>query len=182
MADEADVRREWVRRVLGVTFDVEPGSEADGLDDLGLDDDDEVEAEELEDISATPAPPRLRIPTRPLLPIWISKKEELDGAIDRLQRALRDDGDEGLLRIAEYGLYKVTEGNSVRLMAALREADTAKSTEAVAKANAAVAAFRSFLASSPGVDIIENNPVDVAVPVRKTLGEALDELSGAMAG
>ncbi len=182
MADAADERRDWVRRVLGVALGDDSASETDALDDLGLDDDDEVEAEELEDIGATPEPPRLRVPTQPLLPIWIAKKEELDGDIDRLQRALRDDGDEGLLRISEYGLYKVTEGNSVRLMAALREADAAKSNEAVAKAYAAVAAFRTFLASSPGVDIIENNPVDVPVPVRETLHAALDELSSAMAG
>lgn len=182
MADAADDRRDWVRRVLGVTLGDASGAETDVIEELGLDDDDEVEAEELEAISGTPEPPRLRVPTQKLLPIWIAKKEELDGAIDRLQRALRDDGDEGLLRIAEYGLYKVTEGNSVRLMAALREVDATKSNEAVAKAYAAVAAFRTFLASSSGVDIIENNPVDVPVPVRETLRAALDELSSAVAG
>jgi hypothetical protein len=181
MAGGTDEQREWVRRVLGIDFGIEAEEDEDDTDEPDLADDD-FEAEELEEVSVGPHKPSLSVPKQSLLPIWIAAKEDLDGDIDKLQRALRDDGDEGLLRIAEYGLHKVTDVNSVRLMVALREADSVKSSEAVAKAYDAVQAFRSFLASSSGVEIIEDNPVDVDVPVRKKLGTALEQLAGAMEG
>ena len=121
-------------------------------------------------------------PSVPLLPIWVDAKEELDGDIDKLQRALRDDGDEELSAIADYGLHGVTNGQSVRLMAALRDADSQKSNEALATAADAVQAFRDFLGASPGISVIEENPFDLKVPVRAKLGGALDEISKAMRG
>jgi len=148
---------QWMERVFGVSF--------------GTDTPDEDEDR-----------PPLSAPSRPLLPIWVAAKEALDSDIDKLQRALREDGDEGLLQIAEYGLHKVTNGQSVKLMAALREADSAKTDKAVTAAYDAVQSFRNFLASSPGVDVIEDNPLDVNVPVRAKLGAALDQLARAMQG
>lgn len=172
MAGGTDEQRIWVAHVLDIDFGDDDGIEPE---------DEEMEAEEFEEISSGPDKPALSVPRTPLLPIWIEAKEDLDTDIDTLQRKLRADGDEGLLRIAEYGLHKVTEGNSVRLMAALRDADSAKSPEAVAKAYDAVQAFRTFL-TTPGVDVIEDNPVDVDVPVRRKLGKALDQLTSAMQG
>jgi hypothetical protein len=161
MAGPTDEQRAWVQRVLGIGFDAE--------DD-----------EDLADIAEDTQTPPLAIPGQPLMPLWVAAKEDLDGDIDTLQRALRADGDEGLLQIAEYGLHRVTEGNSVKLMAALRDADSLKTEDAVATAYDAVRAFQTFLAASPGVDIIEDNPVDVNVPVRAKLGAALDQLARAM--
>jgi hypothetical protein len=148
---------QWIERILGIS--------------LGTDTADEDEDR-----------PPLSVPNQPLLPIWVAAKEDLDSDINKLQRALRQDGDEGLLQIAEYGLHKVTQGQSVRLIAALREADSAKTGEAVTTAYDAVQSFRNFLASSPGVDVIEDNPLDVNVPVRAKLGAALDQLARAMQG
>jgi hypothetical protein len=171
MTNATNEQRAWIQRVLGLSF-AAMGTDEDETEDF------EIEDHEIEDISTEPEKPQLlSIPKQPLLPIWVAAKVDLDGDIDKLQRALREDGDEGLLQIAEYGLHKVTEGNSVKLMVALRDADSAKNEKAIAKVYDAIQAFRAFLTNSESVDIIEDNPVDVYVPVRAKLGAALDQLA-----
>ncbi|HSI59447.1 MAG TPA: hypothetical protein VLA16_17930 [Ideonella sp.] len=113
---------------------------------------------------------------RPMLsPIWMEAKEEVDAGISRLQDALRQTADDDLLQIAEYGLYGATQGESVKLMAALRVADGG-SDEGLAKVLDAVSDYRDFLDGAPIVELIEDNPFGVKVPLRRTLGAALDEL------
>src|SRR5271166_1512601 len=121
MSNATDEQRAWMQRVFALDLGVEVDEEPDEGPEV------ETEEYEIEDVSVGPQkPPPLSVPKQTLLPIWVAAKEDLDGDIDKLQRALREDGDEGLLQIAEYGLHKVTEGNSVTLMAALRDADSAK--------------------------------------------------------
>jgi hypothetical protein len=119
-------------------------------------------------------------PRPKLLPIWMDAKERVDSGIEKLQHALRDADDEDLAQIAEFGLYGATEGETVRLMAALREADTG-ADGALDKLREAVSDYRDFLEGAPIVDLIEDNPFGVAVPLRHTLGAALDELERAAA-
>jgi hypothetical protein len=113
----------------------------------------------------------------PLMPIWLAAKEEVDTGIGKLQDALRQSDDEDLHAIAEFGLYGATRGQTVQLMAALTDADKSHSPEALAKVVNAVDDFRDFLDGAPIVDLIENNPFGVAVPMRQTLGAALAELA-----
>jgi hypothetical protein len=115
-------------------------------------------------------------PRTPLLPIWVAAKEEADAGISRLQDALRGREDEDLDAIAEYGLHGATTGQAVQLMVALREADAKTSPETLAKVVDAVDDFRDFLDGAPIVDLIEDNPFGIHVPLRATLGPALDEL------
>ncbi len=117
-----------------------------------------------------------------LLPLWVAAKDAADADIDKLQRALRQDGDEYLRDIAEFGLNGATERRSVGLMVALREVDATPSAETRAKAADAVDSFRDFLAGAPIIELIEDNPFGVAVPMRATLGGALDEISRALGG
>lgn len=112
----------------------------------------------------------------PLLPIWLEAKEQADQGIGRLQDTLRQVDDEDLNTIVDYGLYGATTGQSVKLMAALRDADHEGSPEALANVLRAVDAFRDFLAGAPIVDLIEENEFGVNVPLRQTLGAALDQL------
>lgn len=114
-------------------------------------------------------------PRPKLSPIWMEAKEEVDAGISRLQDALRQTADDDLLQIAEYGLYGATQGESVKLMAALRVADGG-SDEGLAKVLDAVSDYRDFLDGAPIVELIEDNPFGVKVPLRRTLGAALDEL------
>jgi hypothetical protein len=118
----------------------------------------------------------------PLLPIWTEAKEKADSGITKLQNALRERKDEDLDAIAEYGLYGATTGQSVTLMAALREADATGAPEAYEKVCDAVEDFRDFLEGAPIVDLIEGNPFGVSVPLRATLGPALAELEKRAAG
>ena len=118
----------------------------------------------------------------PVLPIWTDAKEDLDADIEKLQQALKASGDEDLRDIAEFGLHGVTRNQSVRLVAALRDADSAKSGEAIAKAYDAAKSFLDFLAASPGVDVIEQNPLGIPVPMRAKLGAALNQIMHTLEG
>lgn len=115
-------------------------------------------------------------PRPKLLPLWIDAKEDVDAGIGNLQAALKATQDEDLLQIVEYGLYGATTGQAVRLMAALRDADASNDPAALKKLSGAVASYREFLAGAPIVDLIEDNPFGVTVPLRRVLGGALDEL------
>jgi hypothetical protein len=141
MEDDAS-KREWIRRVLGVSVSTP---------------------------TATPGP------RAKLLPIWIDAKEEVDAGIAKLQNALRATGDQDLEQIAKFGLYGATEGESVQLMVALREADSGQA-DALKKVVAAVHDYQAFLDGAVIVDLIEDNPFGVEVPLRKRLGAALSEL------
>ncbi len=147
MADET-AKQDWVLRVLGV--DIAAGAPGTG--------------------GAAPTGPRPR-----LTPIWIDAKEEVDAGISQLQNALRNTGDEDLEQISEFGLFGASSGENVALLTALREADSG-AEDGLEKVRDAVADYEDFLAGAPIIDLIENNPFCVAVPLRKTLGAALKEL------
>ena len=116
-------------------------------------------------------------PKGPLLPIWVAAKESADDGIGKLQDALRGQDDDDLNTIVEFGLYGATTGQAVKLMAALRNADAQPSPGTYSKVADAVEDFRDFLDGAPIVDLIEENPFGVAVPLRRTLLPALDELA-----
>lgn len=119
---------------------------------------------------ATPGGPRPK-----LLPIWMEAKETVDAGIDKLQSALRAEADEDLEQIAEFGLFGASEGENVRLMVALREADGGN-PKGLEKVLDAVEDYEAFLDGAPIIDLIEDNPFGVKVPLRQTLGAALKEL------
>jgi hypothetical protein len=111
-----------------------------------------------------------------LMPIWQQAKETVDAGLGRLQNAFRKTGDEDLVMIADYGLYGVTQGQNVKLMAAIMDADSTKSPAALKKLAKAAQSYRAFLDGAPVVDLIEKNPFGVSVGMRQTLGAALTEL------
>jgi hypothetical protein len=155
MGADMPAREDWIRRVLGV--ELSKGR-------LGA-------AAPVRAARNVPAKPRA-----PLMPIWVKAKEEVDVGIGRLQNVLRgfDDGD--LNAITEFGLYGVTDRANVRLMTALTEADLGASPEALRRVVDAVGEFRAFLDVAPIVELLENNPFGVQVPMRRTLEAALAEL------
>lgn len=118
----------------------------------------------------------------PILPVWLDAKDRVDGAIGKLQSALRDFRDPDLDRIAEMGLNGVTGRASVGLMVALREADAPGAGDGQRrKLAAAVAAYRAFLTESPVIKLIDANPFGVSVAVEATLGGALDAIDRRLA-
>jgi hypothetical protein len=125
-----------------------------------------------------PPPPAAARKRPALLPVWVAAKDRVDGAIGKLQDELRSREDEALDAIVNFGLYGVTTGQSVALMAALRDADAAGTPEAYAKAVDAVVDFREYLEGAPIVGLLENNPF-APVPLRATLNPVLAALQKA---
>ena len=133
MADEAE-KRAWIQKVLGI--------------DVGA--------------TGSGAPQQEWRPPQPPLPIFMDAKEEVDVEIDRLQRKLREYEDEDLDQIVEFGLFGATQGETVGLIAALREAE--RGGEAARKrVIGAVQDYQDFLAGAPIVALMEDNPFGVSV-------------------
>ncbi|HWE73532.1 MAG TPA: hypothetical protein VG328_10270 [Stellaceae bacterium] len=137
-----------------------------------------IETGEEDEDEEDEAPPQLKAPTKPLLPIWVEAKEAADAEIGKLQEKLRASGDEDLEQIAEYGLYGATTGQAVKLMAALRDADNSKSPDALKKLYVAVNSYADYMdgAGSEMFDLIEQNEFH-GVPLRKILGPALNAIT-----
>lgn len=114
-------------------------------------------------------------PSKPLLPIFVQAKESVDEGIGKLQDKLREAEDEDLDQIVEFGLYGATTGQTVELMAALRDAERG-GEKARKRLVDAVHDYQDFLDGASIVDLIETNPFGVSVPLRQTLGAALDQL------
>ncbi|HEY1504381.1 MAG TPA: hypothetical protein VGF92_08785 [Stellaceae bacterium] len=129
------------------------------------------------------APSHLKVPSKPLLPIWVQAKEQADAEIGKLQEKLRAVGDEDLTQIAEYGLYGATTGQAAKLMAALRDADSSKSPDALKKLYVAANSYADYMdgAGSDLFDLIEQNEFH-AVRLRSILGPALAAITKELAG
>lgn len=121
-------------------------------------------------------------PRPKLTPIFLEAKDTVDVSIRKLQDKLREEDDDDLNQIVEYGLFGATEGQTVRLMAALREWDGGVAG-AEKPLQEAIEAYQDYLDSSaPILDLLEDNEWKVVVPVRTEIGKALDKMARAMAG
>lgn len=119
--------------------------------------------------------------------IWLDARAEVGADIRMLQAELYAYDDPNLERIADQGLDGVTEGNNVRLMAALttyNAAVRAGDDDARRKAAAAVVAsadtFSAFLASDPIIALCEDNPFGKAVSIVAPLEAALKDIRTAV--
>ena len=103
--------------------------------------------------------------------------------ISKLQGALRGTGHPALVALADKGFAGITGRLQVGLQAALMDVDgvgPAERPKAVAKAVAAVEAFKATLASDPVIGVLEENPFGVAVTLRGDIGAALDTIRQAL--
>jgi hypothetical protein len=127
----------------------------------------------------------------PPIPEWqaLSKAYEdasarVDAQLLKLQKALKDDPDEQLRAVGEYGLNGVTGNFKVPLQAALIELKSATGEgrrKAIARAYKAVADFRGHIESDEGVAVCDDNPYDIPVGIQSTLGAALARMEPALA-
>ncbi len=114
---------------------------------------------------------------------WNDAIEAVDAQIERLAQALRATGVPVLQEISNAGLNGVTGNHKVPLMAALMEIGPGSPetlAKSGAKALAAVRAFRSHIESDKRIAACDDNPLDIPVAVRATLGPALAELDQAL--
>lgn len=114
------------------------------------------------------------------LKIWRDAKESIDGNLSKLQTALKGIDHPVLARIAELGLNGATEGNQTAMMKALLELNNAPANgreNAVAELSKQVASYQIFLDSDPVIDLVENNPFGIDVPIQAQLGSALKKIA-----
>jgi len=115
---------------------------------------------------------------------WEAANKDSSAQIEKLQKALRESGDEDLAEIAEFGLNGVTGNFKVRLMAAIVAMDSAnaEARAGIAKRAASiVSGFRSHIDTHPQVKACDENPLGVPVNIRSSIGGALTELSKVLA-
>lgn len=150
----------WVERVLGVTL-------GRGQSDTGV----------------QPNPgPRKRLPAAELLALFRDAKEDVDAGLSKLQAELRATGDEDLVRIADYGMFGMTNGEGVGLIKTLMDlrGTTPDKQEALSKTvRDAATAYKSAVFKHVLVDLVDENPFGVDVGIKAKLGPALDTIARA---
>jgi hypothetical protein len=153
MADDAAAKRAWIANVLDVSF---------------------VESPPQDMRSFTAA-------WRDAVDAWRDASEEGDGQISALALVLRRSGDVELEEIADYGLNGMTGNFKVRLLAAIHDAGrTGPDARQAAKLGTIVHGFRSHLDTDERILGCDENPFGIAVSLRRTLGNALDQIEAAL--
>jgi hypothetical protein len=115
---------------------------------------------------------------------WRDALDGVDAQIAKLQVALRAQNDPELTRIADHGLNGVTGNFKVPLMAAVMDIDAARGEalrKAAQKGSRAARAFAKYLATEETVRVTDDNPFDVPVTIRSSLGKALRDIDAALA-
>lgn len=110
---------------------------------------------------------------------WWAAIDAVDDQIRELGNALRATSDEELHEIAEFGLNAVTGNFRSPVARAVRELDVAMDeylSLAAQQLTTAVSAFRQHVNSSDEIMACDENPFNVKVTIRSTLGQAFDDL------
>jgi hypothetical protein len=114
---------------------------------------------------------------------WRTAIEAVDAQISQLQAAMKSSGFPELSSIADAGLNGATGNHKVPVLAAVRDIDSSAGParlRAILKARPAVEAFRRHIDTDELVAVCDDNPFEVPVTIRRTLGPALDGLSAAL--
>src|SRR5207253_881874 len=91
-----------------------------------------------------------------MLTLFRDAKDDVDAGLNNLRGALLDTGDEDMARIAEFGLYGMTEGGGVGMMKALFDLRNAgpDTRDSLAKAaRDAAAAYKQAIFTDKSVDL-----------------------------
>jgi hypothetical protein len=110
---------------------------------------------------------------------WDAATEAVDAQLNQLQAGFRTSGHPTLLRVAEFGLNGITGKLKVGLRTAMLEFEQAgedKRAAAARKLAATVTSFKGFVSSDEAIQLLDENPLNVAVTIRQSLGRALDQL------
>lgn len=149
---ETDVKSEWVGRVLGVQVPGPSGSQ----DSPGAFDWPSIRSD------------------------FEAASDAVDKQIAALQSALKQSDEDVLQEIAQFGMNGITGNHKVRLMAAIMEIGGGDG-ESVAKAGPMVVKiaqeFKQYLDSDERVEVCDDNPFNVPVSIRATLGGALGRMA-----
>jgi len=115
---------------------------------------------------------------------WTAAIETVDAQIAKLQALLRDQADEDLAEIAEFGLPSLTGDFKAPMMAALMDVDRAASDglpRSARRARSLAMSFAEYLDEAETVAVTDDNDFGVTVTIRKTIGGALRQIEQALA-
>jgi hypothetical protein len=115
---------------------------------------------------------------------WTEAIETVDGQIAKLQAALRNEPDEDLAAIAEFGLPALTGDFKAPMMAAVMDVDRAGGDglpRAARRARSLAASFAEYLDEAETVAVADDNDFGVTVTIRKTIGGALRQIEQTLA-
>lgn len=110
------------------------------------------------------------------LATWRTAKDQVDDRLQKLSAELRQYKDEDLNRIAEFGLFGITDRETVGLTASLFEyhgAAPAKRADLAAKLRGAIKAYRTAVDANAMVALVDEAPFKTKVALRATLFGAL---------
>jgi hypothetical protein len=116
------------------------------------------------------------------LTLFRDAKDEVDAGLERLRGALLATGDDEMARIAEHGVYGMTNGGGVDLMKVLFDLYGTPKDEAGPKLDAArqaAAAYKAAVFADGTIDLVDNNPFGVEVGFRAKLTPVLDMIANA---
>ena len=114
------------------------------------------------------------------LALFRDAKDAVDVGLSKLADSMRETEDEDFIRIADRGLYGLTNGEGVGLMKALFEVQRAPADQrgnAISKMRGTAAAYKKAVFDHPLSALVDENPFGVEVGLRSKLGAALDKLA-----
>lgn len=115
---------------------------------------------------------------------WIEAIETVDAQIAKLQAVLREQADEDLAAIAEFGLPALTGDFKAPMMAAVIDVDRAAREglpRLARRARSLAQSFAEYLDEAETVAVTDDNDFGVTVTIRKTIGGALRQLEQTLA-
>jgi hypothetical protein len=128
------------------------------------------------------APQAQTAPGTDFLAVFRDAKDEVDAGLNKLAQALRQTGDVDMIRIADYGLNGLTDGQGVGLMKALfdlRAAPPDNRDEFAKAVRSAAQNYKAAVFADEVVDLVDANPFGIEVGIRAKLGTALDTIATA---
>lgn len=113
---------------------------------------------------------------------WEVAREEVGRQIEALRSALLARSNPGLKRVAEFGFNGITGRLQVGLSTALMDLEAAAPADrarALARARTTIDELAEFIEKDPTIALLDDNPFEVNVSIRATLGKTLKGLQNA---
>ena len=115
--------------------------------------------------------------------LWLTAVDNVNDQLSRLRVELLNQQDSDLRQIAEFGLNAVTDNHRVPLQASIMNVDKASGpskAKFIVQTREFVEEFKDHIETDEQVEACDDNPFDVAVSIRSSLGNALAAMDSAL--
>lgn len=120
---------------------------------------------------------------KPAYAAWQSTSDAIDTQVAALQNVLKNLDDPVLKEIGDLGLNAITGNHRVKMLAALRDIDSAKplpNKAMITKAAVAIKNLEAHFSSDPRIAACDNNPFGVSMSIVKSTSGALGQIKAAL--